>query len=63
LDAATGDFYVGSTIDGTIYRGNVATGTVAVFIPGNSGRAALGLTLDESGQLFVAGGETDAVAV
>ncbi|MDF3016846.1 MAG: hypothetical protein K0R44_2071, partial [Thermomicrobiales bacterium] len=31
-DAATGDFYVGSTIDGTIYRGNVETGTVEVFL-------------------------------
>ena len=28
-DEATGDFYVGSTVDGTIYRGNVETGTVA----------------------------------
>ena len=62
-DEATGDFYVGSTVDGTIYRGNVETGTVAVFIPGSSGRAAVGLALDEGGRLFVAGGETGAVAV
>ena len=33
-DEATGDFYVGSTVDGTIYRGNVRTGTVEVFLPG-----------------------------
>src|SRR5918995_3003661 len=62
-DAATGDFYVGSTIDGTIYRGNVETGTVEVFLPGGSGRVAVGLALDENGRLFVAGGETGAVAV
>lgn len=62
-DAATGDFYVGSTIDGTIYRGNVATGRVEVFFPGGAGRVAVGLALDERGRLFVAGGETGAVAV
>src|SRR5215216_666701 len=62
-DEATGDFYVGSTIDGTIYRGNVETGTVQVFLPGQSGRVAVGLALDERGRLFVAGGGTGAVAV
>jgi sugar lactone lactonase YvrE len=62
-DAATGDFYVGSTIDGTIYRGNVETGTVEVFLPGGTGRVAVGLALDDVGRLFVAGGETGAVAV
>jgi Cu-Zn family superoxide dismutase len=62
-DEATGDFYVGSTVDGTIYRGNVETGTVAVFVPGSSGRVAVGLALDEGGRLFVAGGQNGAVAV
>jgi sugar lactone lactonase YvrE len=62
-DEATGDFYVGSTIDGTIYRGNITTGTVEVFLPGGTGRVAVGLALDENGRLFVAGGETGAVAV
>src|SRR5215213_1323552 len=62
-DEATGDFYVGSTIDGTIYRGNVETGKVEVFVPGQPGRVAVGLALDDSGRLFVAGGETGAVAV
>ena len=60
---ATGDFYVGSTIDGTIYRGNVETGTVEVFLPGGTGRVAVGLALDDGGRLFVAGGEVGAVAV
>src|SRR5919112_3321817 len=62
-DAATGDFYVGSTIDGTIYRGSVETGTVEVFLPGQPGRVAVGLALDDTGRLFVAGGGTGAVAV
>jgi sugar lactone lactonase YvrE len=59
----TGDFYVGSTIDGTIYRGNVETGMVEVFLPGQPGRVAVGLALDESGRLFVAGGGTGTVAI
>src|SRR5215204_5727436 len=62
-DEATGDFYVGSTIDGTIYRGNVETGTVEVFLPGQPGRVAVGLALDESGRLFVAGGGTGSMAI
>ena len=62
-DEATGDFYVGSTVDGTIYRGNIETGTVAVFLPGQPGRGAVGLALDDSGRLFVAGGDTGTVAV
>jgi CubicO group peptidase (beta-lactamase class C family)/sugar lactone lactonase YvrE len=63
FDEATGDFYVGSTIDGTIYRGNVETGTVGVFLPGQPGRVALGLALDGRGRLFVAGGQTGAIAI
>jgi sugar lactone lactonase YvrE len=62
-DEATGDFYVGSTIDGTIYRGNVVSSTVEVFLPGSPGRVAVGLALDDSGRLFVAGGGTGTVAV
>ena len=62
-DEDTGDFYVGSTVDGTIYRGNVETGTVDVLVPGSPGRVAIGLALDGTGRLFVAGGGTGAVAV
>lgn len=63
VDEASGDFYVGSSVDGTIYRGNVQTGEVAVFLPGSENRVALGLTLDDAGRLYVAGGSTGAVAV
>ena len=62
-DEETGDFYVSSTVDGTIYRGRVETGTVGVFVPGSPGRAAIGLALDAAGRLFVAGGGTGAVTV
>ena len=34
-----------------------------VFLPGGPGRVAVGLALDDSGRLFVAGGGTGAVAV
>ena len=62
-DEETGGFYVSSTVDGTIYRGNVETGTVEVFVPGSPGRGAVGLALDAGGRLFVAGGGTGVVAV
>lgn len=62
-DEATGDFYVGSTIDGTIYRGNITSGQVETFLPGAPGRVAIGLALDDAGHLFVAGGGTGTVAV
>ena len=57
----TGDFFVSSTTDGTIYRSNVARpGQEAeIFLPpGGDGRStAVGLAVD-SGRLFVAGGPT-----
>lgn len=63
LDTATGDFYTGSAVDGTIYRGNVVAGTAGVFLPGEPGRVAVGLALDGNGRLFVTGGESGAIAV
>ena len=57
---ATNSFYVGSTGDGTIFRGSVATGEVQVFSPGGSdGRTiAIGMKVDAQGRLFVAGGNS-----
>jgi sugar lactone lactonase YvrE len=49
-------FYVGSIPTGAIYRGNVRSGQGAVFIPGASGRAAIGVEIDNRNRLFVAGG-------
>jgi sugar lactone lactonase YvrE len=50
-------FYVGSIPTGAIYRGSLKTGEGSVFIPGATGRAAIGVELDH-GRLFVAGGPT-----
>ena len=51
-------FYVGSIPTGAIFRGNVRSGQGAVFIPGASGRAAIGVEIDNRSRLFVAGGPT-----
>ncbi len=51
VDKASGDFYVGSTSDGTIYRGNVDSDDVDVFLPGGQdGRdSATGVKVDDQG--------------
>jgi sugar lactone lactonase YvrE len=51
-------FYVGSVANGAIYRGNLRTGSGAIFIPGASGKAATGIELDSRKRLFVAGAAT-----
>ena len=50
-------FYVGSIPTGSIYRGNLRTGTGSVFIQ-RTGRAAIGVEADNRNRLFVAGGPT-----
>lgn len=61
-DASTGDFYVGSTRSGTIYRGNVQDGPseLEVFLPGGTdGRTSVtGMKVDDYGRLFIAGRTT-----
>lgn len=61
-DPASGNFFVGSTEDGTVFRGNVRSGAAGaeVFLPpGADGRDAVtGLKVDERGRLFVAGRRT-----
>ena len=59
-----GYFYVSSTEDGTIFRGQQQHAEAEVFLPGgNDGRtAAVGLAVDaERGVLFVSGGGTGMV--
>jgi sugar lactone lactonase YvrE len=57
-------FYVGSLTTGDVYRGDLRTGTGAVFIDATPGRAAVGLKVDEAHHLlFVAGGVTGAAYV
>ncbi|KQY25277.1 hypothetical protein ASD16_07570 [Cellulomonas sp. Root485] len=61
--AARGDtFYVGSTTDGTIYRGDLHSPTATPFLPGGAdGRtSAVGMKVDGR-TLFVAGGGTGRV--
>ena len=61
-DASTGDFFVGSTRDGTVYRGNVrdSGGELEVFLaPGADGRTGVtGMKVDAQGRLFIAGRDT-----
>jgi sugar lactone lactonase YvrE len=52
-----GTFYVGSIPTGAIYRGDLETGEGSIFIPGVTGRAAIGVEYHH-GLLFVAGGPT-----
>ena len=52
-------FYAGDAFLGDIYRGNLRTGDVHLFVDAPSGRNALGIRVDlEHGLLFVAGGFT-----
>lgn len=51
-------FYVGSIPTGAVYRGSLRTGKGAVLVPGRSGRAAIGVAIDNRNRLFVAGGST-----
>ena len=63
----TGDFYVGSTTDGTVFQGNVDGDSkeAEVFLePESDGRTtAIGMEVDEEGRLFIAGGETGRIFV
>ncbi len=51
-------FYVGSIPTGAIFRGSLRAGTGEVLIPGQAGRSAIGLEVDERSRVFVAGGFT-----
>lgn len=58
-------FYVSSTSDGTIFRGNLRKPQAEVFLPGGQdGRtAAVGLKVDEEERLYIAGGATGNIFV
>lgn len=63
-DNKSGNFYVSSVADGSIYRGNVRNEQAELFLPGGEdGRTqAAGLALDD-GLLYVVGGQTGKVFV
>jgi sugar lactone lactonase YvrE len=51
-------FYVGSLLDGRIYRGNLRTGNGRTLVEGEAGRVAVGIEVDRRNRLWVAGGPT-----
>lgn len=62
--AGTGNtIYVGSIPTGAVYRADVTTGKGDVLVPGQSGRAAIGLKVDGNNRLIVCGGSTGKVFV
>ncbi|MFI9830930.1 SMP-30/gluconolactonase/LRE family protein [Streptomyces sp. NPDC051913] len=58
-------FYVGSTSDGTLYRGDIHHSATQVFLPGGKdGRTSVGgMKADRADRLIVAGGATGKVFV
>jgi sugar lactone lactonase YvrE len=66
-EPGTGDFFVGSTTDGTIFKQNAGLdeGEAEVFLePGSDGReTAVGMKVDDQGRLFIAGGDTGLIFV
>jgi len=64
FDQRSGNFYVGSTGDGSILRGHVSEPAAAPFIPGTTGSfSTIGLDLDDEGRLYAAGGPTGTARV
>ena len=59
---ASTKLYVGSRVDGTIWKGSAKTGTGSILVPA-SGQAALGLEVDWRGRLWVAGGGSKTIRV
>jgi sugar lactone lactonase YvrE len=57
-------FYVGSLANGAIFQGDYRTGEGDLFVTGDAGRIAVGMSFDRSsGYLFVAGGPTGTARV
>jgi hypothetical protein len=60
----TGNFFVSSTTDGSILRGNVMEPAASPFIAGGGTQfSAIGVKVDDAGRLIVAGGVTGEVRV
>src|SRR5262245_15828748 len=55
-------FFVSITADGAIYRGTLGSNTVSPFIPGETGRNAVGIKV-RRGKLYVAGGPSGSITV
>src|SRR5215211_4960966 len=61
----TGNYYAGSTTDGTVFRGHVSQPSATPFLaPGTDGRTTtIGMKVDDQGRLYIAGGGTGLVFV
>src|SRR3954470_13503807 len=55
-------FYVSDTGSGAIYRGTLRSDTVSPYIPGATGRSAVGLKIAR-GKLYAAGGNSGKITV
>jgi sugar lactone lactonase YvrE len=62
FDKRSEAFFVSITADGAIYRGTLGTDTVTPFIPGATGKVAVGIKV-RHGLLYVAGGATGTITV
>jgi Cu-Zn family superoxide dismutase len=63
FDQSSGNFYVSSTTDGSVQRGNVQAPTATLFIAGGgSSHPAIGVELDR-GRLSVAGGPSGEIRI
>jgi len=62
FDKRSKAFFVGITADGAIYRGTLGSDTVSPFIPGETGRNAVGIKV-RRGKLYVAGGPSGSITV
>ena len=55
--AGSPNFYVGSTTDGTIFKGTLGQAATEVLLPADAARPfAVGMKVDEAGRLYIAGG-------
>ena len=62
FDKRSKAFFVGITADGAIYRGTLGSDAVAPYLPGATGKSAVGLKV-KRGKLYVAGGATGSITV
>jgi sugar lactone lactonase YvrE len=62
---STGNFYVSSAADGTIFRGRISDEKAKVFLRGgkNGRSSATGLKVDREGHLFVSGAATGLIFI
>jgi streptogramin lyase len=51
-------FFVGSLSTGAVFRADLRTGDGDVLVPGQAGRSAAGIEVDQHQRVFVAGGDT-----